>query len=107
MTRTYNELVGILVTFPKVAQQYRMDYIYRELRGDTWGKWKTQYGMDFPLVMRRKDIIDGLGDAYAPVIEGVWRCDDYLARQVYFQLNRRFIPPVPGIDGQFKLFAEW
>ena len=107
MTRKYNELVGILVTFPKDASHYTMDYIYRELCGDTWGKWKTQYGMDLPQLLRKTDILDGLGDAYAPVIVLVWGCDDSKTSRYFFQLTRKFIPPLPGMAGQFKPCLEW
>lgn len=107
MNRPYNELVGILVTFPKPVRNYRVDYIYRYKTASEWGDVLTQCGLDWVLLTSKKVVKRGLGDAFASVIHAIWTQDAKQYEQVFYQLVGLQTPSVLELPGGWCKLVEW
>lgn len=105
MTQEYRELVGVLVTFNKNKTGYRIDYQYRVKKGRMWGEWQMQYGMDWPVRMCPKSILQGLQDAFASATHAIWKRDGFDDSQTYLQLYPGFRPHDAGLAPRWGLWA--
>ncbi len=107
MTREYNELVGLQVTFSKAVSRYSMTHYYRwQTNGVT-----TEEGVFRGYDMERHEPIpaclDCLRRAYAPAILNIWQKATEGCFSEYFQFVPAATPVDMRLDGEWTHWAQW
>ena len=106
MDKSYNELVGLIVTHNKLLDLFSIDYIYQRMEKGVLVEVATQKGFDWPLHVSFAKVTRSLENVYAPAIEKLWTQETSVADQQYQQFYRHATPTALGLDGVWKLLAE-
>lgn len=107
MTKPYLELVGVLLEHSIPNQSYRWNNCYLlcigyELEGNI-----IQKGYDIPLNEDFQHIVWEVADAFATVIDKMWRQGSAKHESIYLQFKPGYGPNLIGLGGQWNCFVEW
>ena len=106
MSRGYRELVGLQVTFDKVADTYRLEHYYRWKKGKEQSVVLFMRGYDMEYTEKREDILSSFRYAYAPVIMTVWHQDVVLSESQYLQFEVGSRPDEIGLGDDWAILAQ-
>jgi len=107
MTRGYRELVGVQVTFSKVASTYSLTHYYRWKSGKEQSGVLSMRGYDMDRASTPEAIADSLRNAYAPVVLSIWKQDELASSAELLQFTVGARPDELGLPGTWTLWAEW
>jgi len=107
MRKAYLELVGVQVIHSKPTKKYRIENVYAQRTGNTYGGCVTMKGYDMALAQRFDRVAECMMDAYGPVIKSVWNQDNRRVESFYLQFVDGFRPDKVGLTGRWWHWGEW
>ena len=103
MTKGYQELVGLQVTFDKAVARYHLIHYYRTERVEIPPPALVMRGYDMDRHADIAVIQENLIQAYEPAILTIWRYETVLSASEYLQFHVRARPDELGIEGDWKI----
>jgi len=107
MNKPYRELVGLQVTFSKVASLYKLVHYYKWKQNGDVSPALMMEGYDMPLTVSQDDIVQGLRNAYAPAVLSIWQQDAEATYSELLQFGPGGHPDKLMLDGDWTHYAEW
>lgn len=106
MTRGYNELVGLQVTFSRTIPRYRMIHIYRWVKNEKTECTGTMRGFDIHRHLSVASIIEDVSNAYASVTQSIWRQMTDGCLTLLWQFDVKATPMELKLDGLWEHWCE-
>ena len=106
MKRGYKELVGLKVSFSKIAALYSLTHYYRWTSNGKQDGQGTLRGYDMDRHIPVDEILDSFRQAYAPAILSIWQLVTKGCTAEYYQFQVRATPLEMKFDGLWHHWAE-
>lgn len=107
MTKGYNELVGLQVTFNHLAPEYTMVHYYRWTQDGVHSPTVIMHGYPLSRTETEESVIDGLRKAYAPAIMTIWLQETEKTEATYFQFQVAARPDELSLAGDWTIVEQW
>lgn len=103
MSKGYQELVGLQVTFDKAVARYHLTHYYRREPVEILPPTLVMRGYDMARKADINDILDSLRKTWEPAVLSIWQYDTILTASEYLQFQARARPDELEIEGDWTI----